>query len=71
MLSAFALFTTTIRFHWNLEDTLQLILVSYETSVFMSLGPLIFFFKIYQQNCMYFWLFIGTNVIYYPYNATA
>lgn len=20
---------------------------------------------------MYFWLFIGTNVIYYPYNASA
>jgi len=26
VLSACALFTTTIRFHWNLEDTLQLIL---------------------------------------------
>jgi hypothetical protein len=26
VLSACAIFTTTIRFHWNLEDTLQLIL---------------------------------------------
>lgn len=70
VLSACALFTTTICFHGNLEDNLQLILY-YETSFFYVFRFIKYFFQNLPTKLHVFLTVYWKIVIYYPYNATA